>query len=413
MAYKHGIYGEQVPSGEIITTGESVPVYIGTAPVHTLEESTGSINVPLLISDEADAIEKLGYSADDDFSKYTLSAAVYAHFSNGIKPIGPIVVINVYDPVTHTTIDDVDSVDIVGNYDAATEERTGIKVLDLVYEELNLVPSIISAPGFNHIPSVEVALKTACSNISGRWDTIYVTDIDSTTADTIAEAKTWKTTNGYNSKLNKTCWPRVKMGEKILWMSILAIVRTLQTDDDNDGIPYETPSNKQLDITGLIVGTDKALKLTITQGNSLNEDGITTSIYNGGRYVLWGPHMANYKYGTDIAAEDIFDVNIRMNLYLLNDFKVRYAYLVDSPIDRNDVDSILNTEQIKLNSLISDGKLLYGAITFNPKNNLTSDLVQGDFAFDTAVTNTPPGKSLTNRIQYTSTGLSTLVGGDS
>jgi hypothetical protein len=52
--------------------------------------------------------------------------------------------------------------------------------------------------------------------------------------------------------------------------------------------------------------------------------------------------------------------------------------------------------------------LLYGKISFNSDENPKSDLMQGDFKFNTLVTNTPPGKSITNELQYTSTGLDTL-----
>jgi phage tail sheath protein FI len=412
MAYKHGIYGELVPSKEIITSTDSVPVYIGTAPVHKLESSLGLINVPLLIRNEEDAIAKLGYSSDDDFDQYTLSAAVYAHFYNNIMPVGPFVVINVYDPEVHVSVSAVTKTDIIGSYDPATGARKGIKCLDIVYEELNLVPSIVSAPGFNHMPEVEAELVAQCTNIGGRWEAICVTDIDPTAADNIAEAITWKSTNKYTANLEKVCWPKVKVRDKSIWMSILTIVRMQQTDHFNGGVPYESPSNKQLDITGIATGDGTILKQNIVQGNELNEKGITTAIYNGGKWVLWGPHMANYAYGTDIRAEEIFDVNIRTNLYLLNDFQVRNTHLIDTPIDRNDIDAILNTEQLRLNALVADGKLLYGKVEFLLSSNPSSDLMQGDFTFDTAVTNTPPGKSITNRVQYTSKGIATLTGGE-
>ncbi|MHC1683686.1 MAG: phage tail sheath protein [Clostridiaceae bacterium] len=411
MTYKHGIYGELVPSKEIITSGAIIPVYIGTAPVDKLTDSSNAINVPILIKNIEEAATYLGYSDTDDWDKYTLSAAIYAHFKNSILPIGPIACINVFDPEVHTVENPVDKTDIIGSYDANTNLRTGLKVLDIVYEELNLVPSIISAPGFNHIPDVEKALVNGCSKIGGRWEAICVTDIDPT-ATNINAAKTWLTTNQYKSNREKVCWPKGEMNNKPIWMSILTIVRMLQTDYSNDDIPYESPSNKPLDITGIIVNNTR-FKFNIIQGNELNENGITTAIYNGGKWVLWGPHMANYEYGSDIKAEEIFDVNIKTNLYLLNDFQLRNANIIDSPISRNDIDAILNTEQLKLNSLISEGKLLYGNVAFNSESNPTSDLIQGDFVFDTAVTNTPPGKSLTTRVQYTSQGISSLTGGES
>lgn len=479
MAYKHGVYGELVPSSERISYSPgTLPVYIGTAPVHRLEDPSSAINVPILIESPEDAKKKFGYADNDDFDDFTLAAVVYTHFKNKIQPIGPFVFINVLDPTTHKTtgtndltlidgkgyIDDyvildsieildkvkdtdytaeyttdgrvlitdindtmtspvtitydkadpesVQDTDIIGGYDSKTDKRTGIACVQTIYDEIKLVPSILSAPGWNHKPTVEEELVLACHNIGGLWDAICVTDIDPAAATTIEEAIKWKKDNNYTSNREKACWPKVRIGDKFLWMSLVAIMRMQITDAINDGVPYETPSNEAIGITGLVLGDGTSIKFNYEQANKLNEKGITTATYFGGRWVLWGPHMANYEYGITTKPEEIFDVNIRTNLYLNNDFKLRNAPIVDKPIARHDIDDILNTEQLRLNGLISDGKLLLGEVEFRPSSNPTSDMVQGDFVFDSMVTNTPPGKSLTNKIQYTTRGLNTLIGGE-
>lgn len=475
--YKHGAYGELVPSNEQIVSYNkgTIPVYIGTAPIHRLKKYSESINTPILIKSLEDAKSKLGYSSSDNFDDFTISAAIYAHFQNRIKPIGPIVIINVLDPsvnkenITKETtlingkieIDDyailntisivgkVEGTDykfeyssdgkiiilsigtwtessisitydkvvpkvtaetIIGGYDPITDKRTGMSCISSIYEEINVVPSIISAPGFNHIPQVEKELVSLCNKIGGHWDAICVVDL-SPESKSIDEAITWKNDKGYNSLREKPVWPKGKVGDKIVWLSIITIVRMQQTDEENNNIPCETPSNKQIDLTGLVLGDGTTYKINSLQANKLNEKGITTAIYFGGKWVLWGPHMGNYEHGSTVKADEIFDVNIRTNIYLSNDFQVRNSSVIDKPITRNDLDALVNNEQLKLNSLEAEGKILYGNIIFNPKENPTSDLIQGDFIFTTMVTNTPPGKSLTNRIQYTSKGIDTLIGG--
>ncbi len=469
MSYKHGIYGERISSKETIFNSKNVPVYVGVAPVHRVN---GAVNKPILIKSVDEAIEKLGYKSDDDFSKFSLSAAVFGHFENGIKPVGPIVVINVLNPegisasgtvdiingigiikedvvngsltvdgkvkdidykteyteegylkvigitltngienITYSKIDvsAITETEIVGTYNADTGIRTGIQAIDDVYEELNLIPSIISAPGYNHKPKVEQALVTKTSKISDRWEVICFTDIDPDAADTLNKAFEWKKTNKYNSFAEKTCWPKGVIGNKEVWMSVCAIVAKLQTDIGNNDIPYETPSNKPIDITGM-VANKKSIKLSLKTANELNEKGITTALFSGGKYVLWGPHMANYEYGVTNKLEEIFDVNIMMSKYLLNDFHARNMGIIDSPMTRNDIDALINSEQMILNSLVSDGKILYGEIKFIPTENPKTDVLSGDFKFDTLVTNTPPSKSITNRVQYTSLGINTLYG---
>ena len=155
-----------------------------------------------------------------------------------------------------------------------------------------------------------------------------------------------------------------KMQGKNVFMSILAIVRTQQTDVKNGGVPCETPSNKAIDITGLVTDSGEPVKLTIEIANKLNSKGITTALFYGGKWVLWGPHMSNFEHGETNKPEEIFDVNRRMDIYLNNDFKKRNADKIDSPMPRNDIDALINTEQIRLNALVSEGKLLFGSISF-------------------------------------------------
>ncbi|HBJ2622102.1 TPA: hypothetical protein LA827_001842 [Clostridium botulinum] len=476
MGYKHGIYGEIVASKETITNSKNVPIYIGTAPIHRVRGAI--INKPQLIRSLQEAEIKIGYKEEDKFSEFTLSAAVYAHFQNKIKPIGPIVIINTLDPskhgenVTETVpiingvglikehicidsirIDEkqegsdykleytnegylkiielkeeiwgesisvsykkiepnkVNDTDVIGFYDVESDERTGIKAISDVYEELNLVPSIISAPGFNHLPKVEQALVANSTKISDKWEAICFTDLDCTTATTIEKAIAWKNSNNYNSNSEKVCWPKGIVAGREMWLSICAIVAKLQTDIKNDNIPYESPSNKPIDISGLIVNSKK-IKISQSRANDLNEKGITTAIYSGGKYVLWGPHMGNFEFGVTDKPEDIFDVNIMTNKYLLNDFQSRNGDLVDQSMTRNEIDALVNSEQMRLDSLVSGGKILLGDISFNQTNNSPSDIINGDFAFDTLVTNTPLAKSITNRVQYTSQGINNLYGGE-
>ena len=473
MAYKHGIYGEIVPSGESITTTKTIAVYVGTAPIHRVKAENRVINKPLLIRNLEQAQVKLGYRETDDFDTFTLSAVVYAHFSNKIKPVGPIVVIvadtlkgaadttkdisivngigiiednaiidsvSITDKVPGTDYDikynadgkleisgdnledtvsvkyksctiNITKTEIIGTYDEDTETRTGIQAISDVYEELNLVPSMTAAPGYSQIKDVEQALVKMTSKITDRWEAVCYTDIDSNSADSRDSAIEWKNTNKYNSNCEKTFWPKVKSGGKELWMSIVAIVRKIQTDIENGDIPYETASNKEIDVEGL-VANGKPIKFSQGKANELNEKGITTAIFSGGKYVLWGPHMSNYEYGVTIAPEEIFDVNIMMNKYLLNDFQLRNIDRVDKPMTRNDVDALINSEQMILNSYISAGQLLYGELTFNKDENIKSDLVQGDFVFNTLVTNTPPTKSITQKVRSTTKGIDSLYGGD-
>lgn len=476
--YKHGVYGEYRPSNEqIVTTSNTIPIYVGVAPVHRVLDGSGKVNKPILISSLEEAQVELGYSDNDDFNKFTLSASIFAHFKNKVQALGPIILINVLNPnsnkvevestetavlnkkvvlgsdvivstinvqekilgtdykididfitgnVIITFITDVEATvtlsystvtinttpqEIIGSYDSNTGMRKGLYCIQTVYEELNIAPNILCVPKYGKEMTVRNKLLELSKNIGGQWDSIIYTDLDPSISN-YNQALEKKSTEGISSIDEKLCWPMGKMQGKNVFMSILAIVRTQQTDVKNGGVPCETPSNKIIDISGLVNDSGETVRLNIEIANKLNSKGITTALFYGGKWVLWGPHMSNFEYGETNKPEELFDVNRRMDIYLNNDFKKRNADKIDSPMSRNDIDALINTEQIRLNALVSEGKLLFGSISFKNSNNISSDLMQGNFIFDTVTTATIPAKSLTQRIQYSSQGIKDMIGGD-
>ena len=96
--YLHGAYGQVHAVGSRVPDeSQSVIVYVGTAPVHTLALASGesyNVNKPVLVNNIAEARKLFGYS--DDWASYTLCEAMHAHLEN--KGVGPLVFINVLDP---------------------------------------------------------------------------------------------------------------------------------------------------------------------------------------------------------------------------------------------------------------------------------------------------------------------------
>ena len=112
MTYGHGVkVTEQatsiVPAVEV---SAGLPVVVGCAPVHLLDE-TGPVNQPVLISSYKEAVTNLGYSSD--FSKWNLCEFMYAMFA--LFAVTPAVFINVFDPDTHNTEVEDESVTLDGD----------------------------------------------------------------------------------------------------------------------------------------------------------------------------------------------------------------------------------------------------------------------------------------------------------
>ena len=98
MAYLHGAYGQTNVSGSrVADNGGTGFVVIGTAPVHTLADYSGSVNKPIVCESIADARRKLGYS--DDWANYTLCEAM--HYVLDEMGVGPVIFINALDPDKH------------------------------------------------------------------------------------------------------------------------------------------------------------------------------------------------------------------------------------------------------------------------------------------------------------------------
>jgi len=118
MAYKHGTsadFGESVASS-VAEVGSAV-VYTGTAPVHQSTDYKAKVNIPVKLTNWAQAVSVMGYS--DDWKTYTLCEAMYAHFNNPKGGVGPIYVINVADPDIHRQ-SDITNTSITFKADKAT-----------------------------------------------------------------------------------------------------------------------------------------------------------------------------------------------------------------------------------------------------------------------------------------------------
>ena len=83
-----------------------------------------------------------------------------------------------------------------------------------------------------------------------------------------------------------------------------------------------------------------------------------------------------------------------MLMHITNSFQREWSPEIDSPMTRALKDRIINREQEKLDGYVSMGALLgEPVILFLESENSTTDVMNGDFRWDIAVTPTPPLKS--------------------
>lgn len=322
--------------------------------------------------------------------------------------------------------------DIIGGVTAGGV-YTGLGCVDLVYPEIGRIPSLIAAPGWSDKPEVYEAMLTAGQKINGHWDAFVYADIPLVNGgakagtakvgesrigpgekvDTIEAAMTWQTDNGYTNERSKVFWPQMQdTAGRTYHLSALAAWQTMTVDATHNDVPMESPSNKALPVAKQYFGEGSTNRgFDQQRGNELNAVGITTGVYWGGQWVLWGPHTAAYKYGSVADLRTVFDNTIRMMMYVTNRFQVEHALTTDRPMTRAMADSIKNREQEKADALVALGAFIgKPVVEFREADNSTAELAEGNFVWRFEGTPTPPFKSGMLMVAYSSAGFDTYFG---
>lgn len=318
--------------------------------------------------------------------------------------------------------DAVTEEDIIGQ---VTENGiySGMQAGKQLYPLMNVIVNLVGAPKWSEKPAVYEAMVEFSQAINGHWYAFPVADIPivdgENVIDTKAKAIKWAAEKGYISLYSKTFWPQTKTKDgKIFHLSTFAIVEMLRTDASHNGVPMETCSNKSIPVAAQYFGPkSKNQGYDQNEANELNAAGISTVVAWGGAYVLWGPHTAGFEAGEDGNAKDgidpiaIFDVNIRMQEYILNHFQERWGDAVDAPMDPNFRDTILEEEQQFLDSLVATGALIGNpTVVFLESENSITGMMNGNFKWNFSDTPTPPAKALKAEVAYTDTGFSAFFG---
>lgn len=368
----------------------------------TIESSTIILDTLVL----ADKVEGVDFTVDYDFTKgqviidsiasTAITGAIQATFSE-------------IDTAAITEDDIIGGVTSGGVY-------TGLGCVGLIYPELGLIPNLIVCPGWSSKPAVYEAMIAAGTKINGHWDAMVFADLpiyDTAAVDTIEAAKTWQTENAYTSERSKVFWPQaVDTAGLIYHGSVLGVWRQMLVDASHDGIPMESCSNKAVPIAKQYFGAaSKNRGFDQQTANELNAVGITTVVFWGGQWVLWGPHTAAYRFGEVNDNRVIFDNSLRTMMYITNSFQLEHALTIDQPMTRAMADTIKNREQEKADALAAMGALIgTPVVEFTEADNSTADLVEGNFTWTQKATPTPPFKSGTMRVAYTTEGFDSYFG---
>ena len=363
-------------------------------------------------SEGGDYAEGTDYAVDYNFTKGTVIITSLIDDS----PLTGTLTASFYE-VDDTAIEDED---IIGGV-TASGEYSGLSSIALLYPEQFAVCNLIAAPGWSHSPAVYNAMLTTSQKINGHWDSFVVADLplvdgSAQAVDTITKAVAWKKNNAFTGERSKVYWPQgIDNLGNVYHLSTLAVVELMRADFSHNSVPMETCGNKAIPIIKQYFGANATNRgFSQQEGKELTQNGISTAVAWGGEWVLWGDHTAAYTYGADVDPRAIFDVSMRMLMHITNDFQREWSPKIDEPMTRALKDEIINREQEKLDGYVSMGALLGSpVILFLESENSTTDVMNGDFRWDIAVTPTPPLKSASVYVAYADAGFSVYYeGGD-
>ena len=266
----------------------------------------------------------------------------------------------------------------------------GVAQVDACLTAVGLVPDLIAAPGWSHNTVVAAVMATKAAAINGLFKGKAVIDADSG-EDGVTE---YSQLSGYKNKNNFVdvdqilCWPMVQLGDYRFHLSTQLCGLMATVDAGNRGIPYESPSNKNLKMDACVLADGTPVNLTWNQVDLIAGSwGVVTAVnFLDSGWVAKGNYTACYPGNTDV--KDQFIPVSRMFDFIGNTLIRTFWSKLDKPMTPALRDSILQTCNIWLGGLTGGG-YLYGARAemLAEENPLTSLL---DGIITLHVYNAPP-----------------------
>lgn len=287
---------------------------------------------------------------------------------------------------------------VIGGIDSTTGAKKGLECLNDVFPLFGMVPGIVLAPGWSQDPEVAAVMKAKAGNINEHFKAIVLTDVPTSTVKKYSDVSAWKNANSYNGEDQVVCWPMVRLGNTKYYMSTHILGVIAQTDSANDDIPYVSPSNKSMQINGTCLADDTEVVLGPAEAAYLNGQGIMTALNFIGGWKSWGNRTGCYPGNTD--AKDAFICIRRMFNWHAQTFILTYWAKVDAPINKRLIQTVLDSENIRLNGLAARGAILGGRVEFQEAENPTTNLLDGIIRFHTYLTPPTPAREIDNVIEY-------------
>ncbi|MBO7173816.1 MAG: phage tail sheath family protein, partial [Burkholderiaceae bacterium] len=204
------------------------------------------------------------------------------------------------------------------------------------------------------------------------------------------------------------CWPMIALDGTAYHMSTQLAGLIGQVDSDNEDVPYVSPSNKNFQMTATVLADGSEVWIAPDQGAYLNSQGIVTAMNFIGGWKCWGNRTACYPGVTDV--KDSFIAIRRMFNWVGNTLVQSFWQRVDYPLNRRQIDTIVDSANIMMNGWTARQFILGGRVEFLDSENPTTDLMDGIARFHVYMTPPSPNREIDFILEYDPSYIQTLFG---
>lgn len=414
-SFLHGVETvEQEVGGRVIRALKTAVIgLVGTAPVHLVDEADRKVNKLVLIANDKDAAKYFGPETEG----YTIPSALRAIFDKGS---GLVFVVNVFDPAVHKDAETSDpdpskvtAADIIGATSVAGV-RSGMELFKEAAPTYGYGPKLLIAPGFTGQTGVAAALDVLA--VKQRAFSFVDAPVGTTVAQAIA-GRSPEGTIQFNTSSKRTilCYPMLKVFSKATGAEVLEpysqhVAGIIAAKDLSDGYWF-SPSNSQiLGITGIERALTADLSDPTCEVNQLNEAGIVT-VFNafGTGFRTWGNRSAAFPSDTGVGNF----ISVRRTADVIED-SIEAASLpfLDRPLNGALIDEVVETVNGFLRDLKGKGTVIDGRCWFDPADNSTEQLANGNAVYNYDFMPPTAMERVTYKASINSAYLAQLLGGN-
>ena len=212
----------------------------------------------------------------------------------------------------------------------------------------------------------------------------------------------WKDDNNINGNDQIVLYGMLGLAGKKYIQSIQYAALSLSVDNENGGVPSQTPSNFSYKCDSLYWKNSSGNLEEIIldkeqQANLLNKNGVVTAInFKGWR--CWGSETALNPMATD--PKDKFIYTRRMFKYIGNELVTSYFDKVDKKFSKKLAETVTKSMNIRLNAIVARNDLLSASAALSAEDNDAINVINGDITWVIKLGVIPGMKSATFKKKY-------------